>query len=496
MPYPCVGNPIDDRAEGHPLGAGHPVTRRRRDPRVPRGRAAPWAGALLPALVLAAAMLCPGAARALPSLPSCSWPIETTGTGLSNVAYPDTDATYWTMPFDTSRWKALVIAGTYPEARFFSFTSYDTKGSLVDGIVDVDIKPDRHSRNPFKPGVAKAGAGDKHVFGRSYTVTVSPRKKAAKGANHLDADDASLGWVLYRVYVPDNGENRAGGVDLPAVTLIAHDGTAHPLSPCTFPDFAAAATSVIAELEAGGFDDAASFIATKALAEGDDGGAGPGGTCAPDKVAFAIPQNTGGYFPNPANKYIAAPDLCFQQDRIVVVRGKGAVFPDTYNGDPVWLPPAPGEKIALRYWSMCNNDQTSPYPVVDCRADWATNLDGQGYYTYVVAEGVLGLAPPWLPANATWLPWGSKLVPNILIFRNMLPAAGFRQSVQAATVPRGCEFVNEAGVPVPYPDIVAAGVCDRTVMGAYYPVAAYCDKTLFIAQGWQGCFAAAGIAGL
>jgi len=42
-------------------------------------------------------------AAAAQGIPACSWPLETTGTGPTNVAYPDTDATYWTMPFDASR---------------------------------------------------------------------------------------------------------------------------------------------------------------------------------------------------------------------------------------------------------------------------------------------------------------------------------------------------------------------------------------------------------
>ncbi len=74
----------------------------------------------------------------------------------------------------------------------------------------------------------------------------------------------------------------------------------------------------------------------------------------------------------------------------------------------------------------------------------------------------------------------------------MLPAPSFRQSVQAAEA-AGCMFDNEPGVPVPYEDIVEAGQCAQGVMGAYYPVALYCDKQLFIAQGWPGCFAAAGV---
>jgi hypothetical protein len=40
-------------------------------------------------------------AQALP----CSWPAETTGSGITNVAYPVTNATYWIMPFDSTRWQ-------------------------------------------------------------------------------------------------------------------------------------------------------------------------------------------------------------------------------------------------------------------------------------------------------------------------------------------------------------------------------------------------------
>ena len=183
-------------------------------------------------------------------------------------------------------------------------------------------------------------------------------------------------------------------------------------------------------------------------------------------------------------------------NRLIVVRGKGAPFPDTYNGAPVWQPAEPFQKVALRYWSMCNNEQGQPYPVVACQADYATQLDSQGFYTYVISEDESGMKPPvppaWLPPDATWLPWGSTDAPNILLFRNMLPAASFRRSVQAAEA-AGCTFDNESGVPVPYEDIVDAGQCAQGVMGSYYPVAVYCDTALFIALGWQGCFAAAGV---
>ena len=80
-------------------------------------------------------------------LPLCGWPLETTGSGITNVAYPDTNATYWTMPLGSERWKSVVISGVW----FFSFTSYVAQGSPVDNgsLNDVDIAPDAGSTNPF-----------------------------------------------------------------------------------------------------------------------------------------------------------------------------------------------------------------------------------------------------------------------------------------------------------------------------------------------------------
>jgi hypothetical protein len=116
----------------------------------------------------------------------------------------------------------------------------------------------------------------------------------------------------------------------------------------------------------------------------------------------------------------------------------------------------------MRYWSMCNNEAAAPFPVVDCKADFATRFDDQGLFTYVLSQDESGVTPPvpptWIPPDATWLPWGRTTIPNLLIFRNMLAPEGF----------------PEEGTD-------------------YYPKAAYCDKQLFISGGWQACFAAAGI---
>jgi hypothetical protein len=157
---------------------------------------------------------------------------------------------------------------------------------------------------------------------------------------------------------------------------------------------------------------------------------------------------------------VAARGLCLEPGRVIVVRGKAAVFPDTYNGASIFQAATAGD-IQMRYWSMCNNEQRVPFPVVACQPDHATPLDDQGFYTFVVSPDESGTTPPtppsWVPADATWLPWGERGVASDLLFREMLPVTNF------------------------------------LLTGGYYPQGVFCDQQLVAMQGWQACFAAAGV---
>ena len=103
---------------------------------------------------------------AVPLLPVCSWPVESTGQGFLNVATQDTNTTYWFMPIDTRRWKSVTIHGTYPNARFFNFATYGPTGLLIDTLFDEDIAPDPGNGNPFQISTATGS--------NVYTVTVGP----------------------------------------------------------------------------------------------------------------------------------------------------------------------------------------------------------------------------------------------------------------------------------------------------------------------------------
>jgi hypothetical protein len=383
---------------------------------------------------------------ATPLLPVCSWPFEATGSGITNVGTPDTNATYWVMPLDTGRWKAMTIHGTYPRARFFNFTTYTSKGSVISTVYDADISPDSGSTNPFATQNATGAS--------QYTVTVG---ESTGGANTLQVAGSRLVFVVFRLYVPDMGLDRTGGVGLPSVTLTGFNGSTKSLQPCPFASAETSLGSMIILLGTSGFADAASFLQTFLEAANQRGlvtGICNPATPSPTPVLFAPSTLNPNFFPDPPTTYLETQGFCYQANKIVVIRGKAPVFPNTYNGGSIFEP-AFDEQIQLRYWSMCNNDRVVPYPVLGCSADFATQLDSNQEYTYVVSADP---APPsWLPKTATWLPWGDTTIPKNLIFRSTLPV-----NFQPA--------------------------------GDYMPMGVFCDETTFIDQGWQACFSAAGIA--
>jgi hypothetical protein len=382
---------------------------------------------------------------ATPLLPTCSWPFEVTGQGLSNVATPDTNATYWVMPLDTSRWRAVVINGTYPNARFFNFNTYGATGALIDSIVDANLQP--IDANPFATPTA-VGSGN-------YTLSIG--SNASGSENVLSTDSAPFVFIVYRVYLADQGKDRTGGVGLPAISLTDLSGNTRNLQPCPFANAETSLPSLIFLLRAAGFSNAANFLEQiLTLANRSAIAACSIGQPSTAPVIFSTNVPGANFFPNPQTTYFQTANVCYQANEVLVVRGKAPVYPDTYLGGSVFQP-APGlmGSIQLRYWSMCNNDGVIPYPVVACQADVATNLDTNQFYTYVISADP---APPsWLPAGATWLPWGPTALPITLIFRAIMQEPGF------------------------------------SVTGEYLPVGALCNETQVQNGGWQGCFAAAGL---
>ncbi|MET9202163.1 hypothetical protein [Gordonia sp. NPDC003585] len=376
--------------------------------------------------------------------PVCAWQIMSNRDDL-NVAFPDVNATYWVLPYALGPGDSISLSGRYPHARYFSLNTYGTDFNTVDTLRDNQIRPAGNDVNPFvDPAAAAGGSWQATVVNRAPNRS----RNEIRGLPAAGAQRVPVGFLIVRVYVPDDPSSLSGGVELP--TVVMHLGGAQvTLRPCAVPfnprnysgPIAAALTSV--------FDRAIAGAAANSFPAGSP------------EATFVNPNSTAGLFPNGDNKYIGA-GLTYRKGRVVVIRGKAPTYPNTRAGAS---PAQPG--VGLRYWSMCQNDKVTPYPVVACAADFQTRLDSDGYYTYVVA------APADLSRSsdptATVIGWGDTNVPTKVVFlRNMLPSSGFYpSSVQAAQSRGGDPAVS---------------------MGAYYPRATYCDVVVLRSQGWRACY--------
>ncbi len=63
------------------------------------------------------------------TFPFCSWWIETS-TQDSNILYPDTNAAYWTVPFQLNSDDVITLRGYFIDARYFSLQVYNSQGQL------------------------------------------------------------------------------------------------------------------------------------------------------------------------------------------------------------------------------------------------------------------------------------------------------------------------------------------------------------------------------
>jgi hypothetical protein len=394
----------------------------------------------------------------------------------NNIAYPDAAATYWAVSYDLAPGETIELQGTFPAARYASFISYGPYGGAIDVLTDRDIQPDAGSSNPFRGD--DGGGGDEH----RYTVVIVPQRDPGDGdgsrvdpnvisarpepgsdaatraaptttagpdgsappsapdpreANLLGAGGGhgTQGTVIYRVYVPDAADDPTGGAGLPEATVVGADGSRQAIPTCPSP---------------GASPRALEF--THAYGPPTD-------RPAPPQPVFIRPEaGAANLYPNPDNVYIAT-IAEHQPGRVVVIRGMAPTFPDPAAGRPV------GSGEQLRYWSLCTNEYRKPYPVSFCTVDRDVVLDDQGLYTFVVST------PEDRPANAiaangvTWLEWGSNEVHNLLLLRHLLADPSFAESATN----------------------LDHGTVATASMGAYAPVAIYCQRDAFEQHGPDGC---------
>jgi hypothetical protein len=385
-----------------------------------------------------------GAATEPPT--QCSWGLQS-NPAVVNVEYPDLNAHYWGRPLAPQLGGRLVIRGKYPAARYFSFHVYDEKLVPLDSVYDARVNPDPGSANPFVHR-SKRSAGDHYTIYVEFKAKPSdPAPNTLYVGNTPQQTPTPEGTLMYRVYVPDNPSDPAGGVPVPQVTWETEEGA-------TIQQYGACASNSI---EIGGKLN--EEIANSNWPEGAPAPADPEATN-PPTWARAFGSELVGVWANQQVAYLKA-TISRQYGDVVVIHGKAPTFPNNRAGQ------RPYRKRQVRYWSFCENAETTR--VLACQADYRAPLAG-GDYTYVVSD------PARRPANATaangvtWLPWGGTMASGQMIYRNMLPASSFPEAVQ--NVPEGAS--------------------PRALMGAYFPQIVYCARGTFEAGGWKACARASG----
>ena len=430
--------------------------------------------------------LCSGAAVALAALAlpagalaqnayNCAWPLNLSPKGSGNFLAPDDAARYWAMPFPKGR-TTMKIQGRYPNVRYFSFVAYsgDASGRPIDtagGLHDTTIAAD-------------AGGG-------AYTVRVS-RDPALAGATNTISVTGNDAWVVLRLYAPapdptQSGLALSGGVPLPTITY--DDGA--PLAACPLP------SPVDGKVwhpvrSVNKFEDLRAFFELLFPPGFDINQPTDYDEIVSGRIWFAPPRIPPILlFPNPDNKYLITSPGPYQRGKVVVIRARAPqVAADDHPGRGRG-PRGMGRGEDMRYWSMCNNDFALPIAAVGCVSDLTVKLEG-GWFTVVISDDAT--RPEWLRAGVNWLPWGEEQYPKIVFFRHLLASPTFPYSAQQ--VVKGCPTScvnNDAVFDFTLPDlprraaIAAAGPAVQRLMGEYYPVATWCDKSTFERGGWQAC---------
>jgi hypothetical protein len=431
------------------------------------GRRRPGLRSVLGLVVLALLAGC-SPSTATPAAPGSVLPTGSGQTGAQACAWPrkadvltanklilDASETAWIEFFPVEPGLRIVVAGTFPDARYASLQVYTpvgapfTRNGVGSTLTDYQITPDQGSVNPWRQQAAPGG---------HFTVTL--REDVEPGqANAIplapEGTTSGLGLLVYRVYLPAGGD--VSQVEPPTLTLEQGDLSAS-LTTCTT------------------FDAPLSVPGSSAVPT-------PAPTATPSPSATAQPvgelqffkADIGALGPNTDTPYLLAYLTPPGPGDVVVIRGKA---PTHASGDHP--SPWPAADVDVRYWSLCSAIANGVLPTVmnllpsggvdtGCRADDQVTLDAAGDFAFVLGtesqratiEGV---------ADATFLPFSAAqpATTHILALRDMLVNPSFAYSPAR---------VSQANDPA----------ATEAVMGSYYPVATVCPLSTLVADGVSGC---------
>ncbi len=413
----------------------------------------------------------------------CFW-AATEEMNLLNFLYLEQNANYWATAFVLPPGWRLRIRGEFPHARFMSFNIYHPTMHPIGALADIQIDPDAGSENPYRPVV------DRNVSSRSYTIELVPEASPETGAapNTLyngvpiapnlpfgDLIDWSLVDLIYpsnmvilihRIYLPDSGTDRTGGVDLPRVSVVDPNGSEYsgpeacaflePALPTTIDDAIASASFAGIPLELPvipstaateeprwlRFFDLLSFLSHRLDAT---------------PIPLSELGLSGLIFPHESsNSYLVA-SASQRLGPLLEVRVKKPDTPQTVRGEQ-HLP-----LTSLRYMSLCSYELTLRR-LMDCVYDEEMPPRADGDALILMGRENNRPNNARFECGVAWLEWGAFEEASIF-YRQMRP-------------PRSPAF-SQAIEHIPPP----SGSAESSTMADYYPRARYIDKQAFEALG-------------
>src|SRR5437764_2446893 len=339
--------------------------------------------------VLSAALAAPAAARAQGVDQTCELSATAFDPDTVNVLFPDSSAQYWSADYEAVPGTRIRIDGVFPYARYTSWNVYDPVLRPFAKLSDYQLVPDSGSSNPFLPGASRTTP----VSERHYTmfITFSPTDNPGPNTIYVDPSQHPSGVFTLRVYEPDAGLDRTGGVGLPQVTWEPTSATGPPPSSSPCQTFEKPSSSALTQFYTGQSGptgppypgrnppDWHKFVnvcqsGADLLLDNDFGGQPP--TAAPNPCANF---GSGGFLSNLDISYVYS-FVSNGFGPLVSFHGRAPTFAATYPDAPV-MPS--GEQ--LRDCTFCQNDPIDERYVA-CARDDQVKLDRTGNYTIVLSQ--------------------------------------------------------------------------------------------------------------
>lgn len=358
-------------------------------------------------------------------------------TAYKGTLFLDTTNTYWRLRFEipSGDTTGIRLKGEFPYARYLNFNVYDQKTlDSSTSLPDKAIHPENGNQNPFLEGV------DRQTKTRDYVLHIVPRGKKESLSQLKNVieypptareGESTFVEIWYRIYFPDKGSDKNGNVKLPSIEAfdtVSGNPAACPKERKLIPSFVKTLKNFVP---------------------------------APKDGDLHFFRNAGAaVYSDPDNHYLTSRLTQFG-NWVNVFRFKTPSFAPTYEGKGTFQ-----ANTDVRYFSMCVVDVSTF--TSECLADAKTQIDKDGYATFVVGpdslrESVTARGMNFLTRSGLFMPF--------VIYRNLLTAPAFKGD--ALKVP---QWVSP-GLLAPTPS--TENYVAHKHIGDYAPKGRYCSLEEF-----------------